>query len=407
MVHGMIKFLSLLHERLERAFTQTWDTREERLKKTTLVLVSGLVLFLAPFWGLIYFELDHPFSASIPLGYSIISALTLGFFFLTKRFKFFRAIQLHLILWLPFLLQWSLGGFANSSAVSIWAILAPLGALMFASASQSLYWLGAFLALLVFSGFIDALTAESAVGLSRDVTVLFYAMNLGAVFSICYIVLRYFVRQREIEQEKSDRLLLNVLPVKIADRLKRGELTIADHHQTATVLFADIVGFTKLSSGMSPAELVALLNEVFSSFDNLADKHGLEKIKTIGDAYMAVGGLPEANKDHAAAIARMALDMKDVLAGATRGKPLNIRIGIHTGEVVAGVIGLKKFSYDLWGDAVNTASRMESHGAPGEIHISESSYDVLKERFVCEDRGSIEVKGKGPMRTFWLKRART
>lgn len=399
--------LSSLPERLERAFAEPGDTREERLRKTTLVLVAALVMALAPFWGLIYFMLGHPVSASIPLGYSLVSALTLGSFYLTKRFRFFRASQLFLILWLPFLLQWSLGGFAASSAVSIWAILAPLGALMFATAAQSLYWLGGFLALLGISGVVDARAAENAEGLSRNVTVLFYGMNLGAVFSICYVVLRYFVRQREIEQEKSDRLLLNVLPVKIADRLKKGELTIADHHQTATVLFADIVGFTKLSSGMAPAELVAMLNKVFSSFDSLADKHGLEKIKTIGDAYMAVGGLPEARADHALGIARMALEMKGSLSRAAEGRPLSIRIGIHTGEVVAGVIGLRKFSYDLWGDAVNTASRMESHGAPGEIHISEPAYEALKGNFVCEERGSIEVKGKGPMRTYWLTRERS
>jgi len=219
--------------------------------------------------------------------------------------------------------------------------------------------------------------------------------------------LRYFTRQRELAQARSEQLLLNVLPIPIAERLKRGERTIADHHPTATVLFADIVGFTQLSSGLAPTRLVAILNEVFSAFDHLADRHGLEKIKTIGDAYMVVGGLPEARADHAAAVARMALDMREAIAQVTAGTGLEVRIGLHTGEVVAGVIGVRKFTYDLWGDTVNTASRMESHGAPGQIQLSEAAAQALGEQFECEARGEIEVKGKGPMRTFWLRGPRT
>jgi class 3 adenylate cyclase len=392
---------------IERAFAGPGDTQEEKLQKTTLVLISGIVMMLAPFWGLIYFSCGHPWSGAIPVGYAIISAATLALFYLTKRFVFYRSSQLFLTLVLPFALQWSLGGFAKASVVCLWAVLAPLGSLMFDSAGRSLYWMLGFGAFLVASAVMDLCDVGGAVPpLPRAVIVAFYSLNVGAVFALFHAALRYFVRQREIEQEKSDRLLLNVLPTKIADRLKRGESTIADHHQTATVLFADIVGFTKLSSGMHPAALVALLNDVFSAFDRLADKHGLEKIKTIGDAYMAVGGLPEARADHASAVAQMALDMKGVLAGATRGKGLDVRIGIHTGEVVAGVIGVRKFSYDLWGDTVNTASRMESHGAPGQIHVSEAAFVALGDRFVCEDRGVIEVKGKGAMRTYWLRGAR-
>ncbi|MGI0495151.1 adenylate/guanylate cyclase domain-containing protein [Alkalinema pantanalense CENA528] len=207
------------------------------------------------------------------------------------------------------------------------------------------------------------------------------------------------------EQEKSEKLLLNILPEPIADRLKRKPQAIADGFSEATVLFADIVGFTELSSRLSPHELVAQLNEIFSQFDRLAEQYGLEKIKTIGDAYMVVGGLPEPRKDHAAAIAEMAIAMQTTLAtiNQNRGESLNIRVGINSGPVVAGVIGLKKFIYDLWGDTVNVASRMESHGKPGSIHVSETTYHMLQHLYEFEERGVIPIKGKGEMRTYWLK----
>ncbi|GAB4284594.1 MAG: hypothetical protein Fur0025_15440 [Oscillatoriaceae cyanobacterium] len=211
------------------------------------------------------------------------------------------------------------------------------------------------------------------------------------------------------EREKSERLLLNILPEPIAEQLKENQRTIAEGFGEVTVLFADIVGFTKLAARVSPTELVHLLNDIFSRFDLLADRHGLEKIKTIGDAYMVVGGLPVSRPDHAAAVAAMALDMQQEVfrfSGEYR-EPFSIRIGINTGPVVAGVIGRKKFIYDLWGDTVNVASRMESHGIPGEIQVTESTYMILRDKFAFQHRGAIRVKGKGEMNTYllagWLK----
>ncbi|MEG4529095.1 adenylate/guanylate cyclase domain-containing protein [Microcoleus sp. D2_18a_D3] len=208
-----------------------------------------------------------------------------------------------------------------------------------------------------------------------------------------------------VQQEQSERLLLNILPEEIANRLKRGDSTIADTFAEVTVLFADIVGFTQLSSRVSPTQLVALLNDIFSTFDNLAERHGLEKIKTIGDAYMVVGGLPIPRPDHAEAIAEMALDMQEAITDFSNihNQDFSIRIGINTGPVVAGVIGIKKFIYDLWGDTVNTASRMESHGFPGCIQVTETTYQQLREKYPFENRGAIEVKGKGEMTTYLLQ----
>jgi len=206
------------------------------------------------------------------------------------------------------------------------------------------------------------------------------------------------------QQECTEELLLNILPSPIAERLKRAESIIADSFAEVTVLFADLVSFTEMSAQISPIKLVALLNKIFSVFDRLSEKHGLEKIKTIGDAYMVVGGLPTPREDHVEAIAQMALDMQQEI---TRfqwddGKSFSLRIGIHTGPVVAGVIGLKKFSYDLWGDTVNVASRMESQGAAGCIQVTAATYERLKEKYLFIQRGVIEVKGKGDMICYWL-----
>jgi len=212
-----------------------------------------------------------------------------------------------------------------------------------------------------------------------------------------------YLEQLQIEQEKSERLLLNILPKPIADRLKQGQSVIADSFAEVTVLFADIVDFTRLSAQMSPTESVVLLNEIFSTFDRLAEQHGLEKIKTIGDAYMVVGGLPTPRPDHAEAIAEMALDMqREIQFKAESGEPLRIRIGIHTGPVVAGVIGTRKFSYDLWGDTVNTASRMESHGLSGGIQVTETTHERLRDKYLFKKRGMIQVKSKGEMMTYLL-----
>jgi class 3 adenylate cyclase/CheY-like chemotaxis protein len=215
-----------------------------------------------------------------------------------------------------------------------------------------------------------------------------------------------YIRQLKAEQEKSERLLLNVLPAPIAARLKQDQGVIAEQFDDVTVLFADIVDFTTLAARSTPTELVGMLNQIFSLFDQLAEQNGLEKIKTIGDAYMVVGGLPVARTDHAEAVADMALDMRRAMArfNAEQGELFTMRIGISSGPAVAGVIGTTKFAYDLWGDTVNTASRMESHGLPGQIQVSAATYKRLRKTHYFTARGLVDVKGKGAMRTYLLER---
>jgi adenylate cyclase len=211
------------------------------------------------------------------------------------------------------------------------------------------------------------------------------------------------------EQRKSERLLRNILPVSVAEKLKRGERSLAAAHPEVTVLFADVVGFSGLATRLSADVLVATLNELFSTFDQLADKYGIEKIKTIGDAYMAAAGLPKARPEHVQLMARFALDMLDSVAtrnavdgGDGQGGRLALRIGIHTGPVIAGVIGEKRLIYDLWGDTVNVASRMEAHGVEGRIHVTDAVRSVLLSEFELEPRGPVEVKGRGVMNTYFL-----
>ncbi len=219
-----------------------------------------------------------------------------------------------------------------------------------------------------------------------------------------------FIKRKRVEealrhqQKQNERLLLNILPEAIVERLRRQTGIIAEDFAEITVLFADIVGFTKIATSLSAIKVVNLLNQIFSAFDRLSEQYALEKIKTIGDAYMVVGGLPTRRPDHARAIALMALDMQKAIFqfNIDNQQTLSIRIGIHSGPVVAGVIGLKKFSYDLWGDTVNIASRMESHGLAGKIQLTESTYQYLRDDFLLEKRGEIEVKGKGKMTTYLL-----
>ena len=378
------------------------DSEEARVRKTTLTLSALLMTALAVIWVGTYAALGLWLSAAIPFAYQLVSVASIAWFARTKRYRVFRASQLGLMLVLPFLLQWTLGGFAPSSGVALWALTAPLGALVFTDAHRALPWFGAFAGLVVISGAIESTLPDADV--PGWVITTFFVMNILGVSATVYAILRYFIAARETERERSERLLLSILPEPIATRLKRSPGLIADGYADVTVLFADIVDFTPLARELSPERVVALLDRVFSAFDDLADRHRLEKIKTIGDAYMVAGGLPLPRPDHAEAVAAMALDMLDAIAACGReaGFPLTARIGIDSGPVVAGVIGRRKFIYDLWGDTVNTASRMESHGLPGEVQLTERCAARLDGRYEMRPRGEIDVKGKGRMATFLL-----
>jgi adenylate cyclase len=293
--------------------------------------------------------------------------------------------------------------------VGLWAILAPLGALVFRGVRSGVRWWVAFLASFIVCGVAGSFVSTSPVPVWFSTLMLVLNIAVGA--TIVFTLLALFAKQRHealaalrVEQDKAETLLLNILPRSVAERLKTQTQAIADSVSSASILFGDVVDFTPLAQRLPAAEVVGILDRLFTYFDTLAERYGLEKIKTIGDCYMVAAGVPNPRSDHADAIARMALDMRDAMrdADAVGDLGLELRIGINSGPVVAGVIGRKRFLYDLWGDAVNTASRMESHGSPGQIQITGATYELLHDRFECTHRGPIEVKGKGRLETWFL-----
>jgi adenylate cyclase len=395
---------------LERIGADPDDGEDVRLRKSMLVFSTIMFLFAGFLWGLMYFVLHETAAGWIPFGYGIVSSISLIWFALTRRYHFFRFSQLLLILLLPFLLMAALGGYINGSVVIIWAIIAPMGALIFDEPGRAPAWFLGYLGLVILSGFLQPYV-QRANALSPQAVLLFFVLNVSVVSTFVFVLLYAFMRQRNallalvrIEQAKADNLLLNILPAEIAAILKNENRTIADHFPGASILFADMVGFTPMTASMAPADMLDLLNEVFTYFDGLVDKYGVEKIRTIGDSYMVASGVPRPRADHAQALAHMALEMRTFVqtSPVCVNRKLNFRIGINSGPVVAGVIGRKKFIYDLWGDAVNTASRMESTGTPGCIQITRETYELIQDEFVCEPRGTIQVKGKGEMETWYL-----
>ena len=298
-----------------------------------------------------------------------------------------------------------LGGLVEAELVMAFGLLSVIGALVALSLRAALWWLATYVAtLLVTTAVADAVDPVYDVEWTSGGV----ASTLVGVTVLLFAAMAYFVAQRDRFQQESDDLLHNILPEQIASRLKADSTMIADGVDSASVLFADIVGFTSLSARRPPDQVVQMLDAVFTRLDALVDTFGLEKIKTIGDAYMVAAGIPTPHEDHARVLARFALAARDELAqhNLTADVPVELRIGINSGPVVAGVIGRRRFLYDLWGDTVNTASRMESHGIPGQIQITETTRALLDGEFTCTERGVIDIKGKGPTRT-WLLEATT
>ncbi|HYG71926.1 MAG TPA: adenylate/guanylate cyclase domain-containing protein [Actinomycetota bacterium] len=389
------------------------DDEESAGRKRLLVLVALLILPVATAWGVIYLAFGSAVGI-LPFLYVTASVGSLVVFSRTHRFEVLLDVQLLDILVMPTLGQMFTGGFLPSGVVGVWAILAPLGALAFLEVSRAIAWFVAFVVVFLVTGILGEVLFADA-DLPRWFTSMMLALNVVVAGGVAFTLLATFAKQRNaaetavrVEQQRSELLLLNILPGPIADRLKTDGRMIADHFDAASIVFADVVDFTPLAQGLAPTEVVGVLDRLFTRFDVLVEKHGLEKIKTIGDCYMAASGVPEPNPDHARRAALLALDMREAIATApvAGGLGLQLRIGINSGPVVAGVIGSKRFLYDLWGDAVNTASRMESHGSPGEIQITRATFDLLKDEFVCTPRGTVDVKGKGAMETWYVIGAR-
>jgi class 3 adenylate cyclase len=380
------------------------DTDEVRRQKAALTLAAALITGLAIIWVTTYAVLGLRQAALIPFIYQVASIASLVVFARTKSYRPFRFSQAAMMTLLPFLLQWTLGGYVASSAVSLWALVAAIGTLFFFTADESIPWFLAFIGLTLLSGLLEPALSQSPAAIPDPIRIAFFVLNVTGVSLTAYVLLQYAVRARDEAFARSEGLLLNVLPKTIAERLKRKPGVIAESHAAVTVLFADVVDFTPFTERTEPERVVGVLDEIFSTFDALAARHGLEKIKTIGDAYMVAAGLPDPRPDHASAMADMALDMQAEFGRrcAALGVELAIRIGMDSGPVIAGVIGRHKFIYDLWGDTVNTASRMESHGLAGRIQVSASTYRLLCDDYDFEERGAVHLKGKGDQLAYLL-----
>ena len=399
--------------------TKTTDTQEEKLRKSLLIFACAFMNLAVVLWLAIYWMMGLHFSTNVPLGYQLISVVSLIYYFKTRRFEPFRFVQLSLFLFAPFVMQWSIGSSVTSSGVMLWALLAPISALVVSGWRESIPWFVTYIVMTVVSGTFDYFLGTGGYsGMPMKTISVFFALNFAAMSSIIFFLVRYFVvemdkikiqldQQHQLlaeEQKKSERVLLNVLPDSITQRLKNHQGLIADGHADVTVMFADLVNFTQLTESLSPEQMVTLLNTIFSGFDELSEKYGVEKIKTIGDAYMVVGGLNRNSADYTCDIADLALEMRDFVAnhpGLSRFR-LGIHTGIATGPVVAGVIGTKRFIYDLWGDTVNIASRLTDEAIQDAIQVDKTTYNRIRHNYAFEPPATIYVKGKGEMVMYRL-----
>lgn len=422
MSHVLTSFLN----RLRTAGITPEDSDELRQQKSLLYYVSGLACIAAGLWLVVYWLAGPRLSPSLPLALQLAVSSNILVYAAFGRFKLFRNTLLIILLFFPFGAEWALGDFVTASGLVLWGLLSPLCALLCLGVEESAPWFIAYIVLILITGTSDYFFVDSPQNLSivaRRISLMFFALNFATISILVYLCMRFAIIERNrtvlkledahtrlaIEQARSERLLRNILPAPVAERLKDPNARVVDGYPEVTVMFVDIVNFTELASRMSPDAVFALLNHVFGKFDELAEHHGLEKIKTIGDAYMVAGGLDEHLPDPCHAVAELALDISHWIALDDTLKlpqPLQLRIGIGTGPVVAGVVGKKKFIYDLWGDTVNLAHRITSESHPNTILCDATTFLRLKYRYVFEDPVTLRLKGKG-MVSVWRLLNRT
>ena len=406
--------------RLGSAAIDESDSEELKLRKTLLMFASGLMNLAAILWLLIYWWMGLKLPTSIPLGFQVVSAAVLAIYLRTRNFDFFRVAQLSLFLFFPFVIQWSIGSFVSSSGVALLALLAPVGAMVCFGPRESIPWFIAYVVLTILSGVFDFFLSkgQETYGIPMKTVAVFFVMNFTIISTMVYLLLRHFVLERDrferrleeqhalvrSEREKSEKLLVSILPAHVAERLKHQPGTIADGFPDVSVMFADVVNFTRLAEELTPNQVVSFLDEVFTRFDRLTDQHGLDKIKTIGDAYMVVGGLAENQLNYADHVADMALEMIELTRSDPQMRRLGVQlhIGIATGPAIAGVIGETRCIYEVWGDTVNLASRLTSEANAGTILVDKTTFRRLGQRYACDAPQDLEIKGKGSTTTYRL-----
>ena len=378
------------------------DDDDLRLRKRVAV-VAGYILILAAL-QLPFLAQGHPLGWIVAATMPAISAGNLFLLARTHRFDRYVSILVVMVLGFAAVIEVSLGGLGGSSAAIVFAFLGPVFALLALGPRRATAWFVAFVAVVIGVILLDPVVSSRIPPQPYPLRLIWYAANLFVPLGITFVLLRYTDVRRRRAEARSEELLTNAIPAAIAARLKRGEGRIAEAYPYTTVLFADLAGFTPWARETDPAEVVGFLDGLFTRFDELAAECGVEKIKTIGDAYMAVAGAPEPRADHARATMRLAREMLTALAEARErfDVPLELRIGLASGPVVGGVIGDRRILFDLWGDTVNTAARMQSSGIPGRIQVAASTRELLGDGWSFEAREPIDVKGLGPMTTYLL-----
>jgi class 3 adenylate cyclase len=394
-----------LYRKIESRVVVEGDSETRRFQKVLVVVVSSIGSIATLFNALALFRagLESAGWAYVASA-AFLLAGAVALLVWPHRYVAITFALLVDVLVFPGAAQVLSGGLASGLYALPWTIFAPLGAVLALGGRHALIHLGLFVVTVMGVAALDPFARSIAPQVSPGAVASFNVPSLLSLGAIAGATSLYLLRQVDRFRIQADSLLLNVLPASIAARLKEEKTTIADRFEAVTVLFADIVGFTPLSSGADPEMVVDMLNSIFSEFDDLARAHRIEKIKTIGDSYMAAAGLPEPRDDHTVAAIAFALDMLEVVKSKTGldGRPLRLRIGIHTGPVVAGVIGLDRFIYDLWGDTVNMASRMESNGVNDRIQVTRAVFDESGDRYRFEAREPIDIKGKGMTVTYLL-----
>lgn len=392
--------------RLERHLALPGDDETLRRRKVVAFFAGLAGVNTALLFAVLYFIGGAPLLGWLYVMTVVVSGLTLSYLLLRPRaYHACVLITATYVTIHPWAVGLASGGFRSGLLPMLWALVGPAGALLLIGVRPALLNAALYVVMAVVSVALDPLVAANAPDLPQAIHLTASLLSALVPGMMVLFIALFLFRQVERARLQADTLLLNVLPAPVADRLRAGPVTIADSYTDVTVLFADIVDFTRRSAAADARDVVNLLNAVFSDFDELADRHGLEKIKTIGDAYMVVGGLPQPRPDHTQAVVAFAVEMLTVLKrhSAWDGTAVGVRIGIHSGPTVAGVIGRRKFIYDLWGDTVNTASRMESYGLENVIQVTAAVRDKLNGAYAFEPRGPIDIKGKGPMMTYILR----
>ena len=393
-------------EKLKRFAAEDGDKPDLSFRKLLILLIALTCCVCGLFWSVLYWVVfGWGFIAFLPLLFVIIVGSAVVVAHYRRNYKVLVYTQILCIMWVTAFIQWSIGGMDESGFVTAWSFVGPLVALIFLSLRESILWMLMFILIIVISTVVDPALLGHKADVSSQARIVFYIMNIGVASSVVFAASAWFTVTIKNEKNTADKLLLNILPAEVAEELKGSGKVEPKYFENVTVLFTDFKEFTKTVEALTAQEMVAEIDHCFSAFDEIISRHNIEKIKTVGDAYLAVCGLPLADPKHAENIVNAAKEIAAFMKtryAALGSKTFEIRLGVNSGSVVAGIVGVKKFAYDIWGDTVNTAARMEQNSEAGKINISETTYELVKDKFSCNYRGEILAKGKGNLKMYYV-----